>query len=29
MRALLDLINDNYTENENYEKVKNCINSIL
>ena len=29
MRALLDLMNDNYTENEDYEKVKNCINSIL
>jgi hypothetical protein len=29
MRELLDLMNDNYTENENYEKVKNCINSIL
>ena len=29
MRALLDLMNDNYIENEDYEKVKNCINSIL
>ena len=29
MKALLDLMNDNYTENEDYEKVKNCINSIL
>jgi len=29
MRALLDLMNDNYTENEDYEKVKNCINYIL
>ena len=29
MRGLLDLMNDNYTENEDYEKVKNCINSIL
>ena len=29
MRALLELMNDNYTENEDYEKVKNCINSIL
>ena len=29
MRALLYLMNDNYTENEDYEKVKNCINSIL
>jgi hypothetical protein len=29
MTALLDLMNENYTENEDYEKVKNCINSIL
>ena len=29
MKALLDLINDNYTENKDYEKVKNIINSIL
>ena len=29
MRALLDLMNDDYTENEDYKKVKNCINSIL
>ena len=28
MKALIDLINDTNIENENYEKVKNCINSI-
>ena len=28
MKALIDLINDINIENENYEKVKNCINSI-
>ena len=28
MKALIDLINDTNIENEHYEKVKNCINSI-